>query len=177
MRTRYKILNNEAAYFITSTIVDWIPVFTTEKYYDIMTNAFRYSQKEKSLKLYAYVFLDNHFHIMASAETLSDVIKSVKSFSAKLIIENLKSDNKSVILKKLKNSKANHKRNSEYQVWQEGFHPKEIMSDKMFQQKIDYIHFNPVRRNHVKEPQDWKYSSAGYYYEGKEGILKLNGFE
>jgi putative transposase len=177
VRSRYKVYNNEAAYFITSTIVDWVPIFTSEKYYDVITEAFRYSQSKKNLKLYAYVFLDNHFHIIASGENLSDVMKSVKSFSAKLIIKNLTSDNKYEILKKLKNNKANYKTKSVYQVWQEGFHPKEIISDNMFQQKIDYIHFNPVRRNHVREPQDWKYSSAEYYYEGKEGVLKLNGLE
>lgn len=177
MRSRYKIFNNEAAYFITSTIVEWIPVFTSEKYYNILTQAFKFSQTGKNLKLYAYVFLDNHFHIIASAEKFSNVMKSIKGYSAKLIIENLKSDNNSAILQKFKNCKANHKTKSVYQVWQEGFHPKKITSDNMFQQKVDYIHFNPVRRNHVSEPQDWKYSSAGYYYKGTEGILRLNGLE
>lgn len=46
----------------------------------------------------------------------------------------------------------------------------------MFQQKVDYIHFNPVRRGLVEEPQDWKYSSAGYYMTGKKGIVKIDSY-
>ncbi len=32
---------------------------------------------------------------------------------------------------------------SDYQVWQEGFHPQQIISEEMLQQKIDYLHYNP----------------------------------
>lgn len=115
--------------------------------------------------------------MIVSGPKLSAIIQSIKNYSAKQIIKNLKDDSNLTILQKLKDNKLNHKIKSNYQVWQEGFHPQELISDNMFSQKVDYIHLNPVRRKHVEEPQDWKYSSAGYYYTGKESILRLNGLE
>jgi hypothetical protein len=43
MRSSYKILNKDAAFFDTSTIVEWIPVFTTEKYFKIVTDTMKLS--------------------------------------------------------------------------------------------------------------------------------------
>jgi putative transposase len=54
--------------------------------------------------------------------------------------------------------KAEHKTGSVYQVW--GYHPQVIYSDETMQQKIDYIHGNPVRRGSVAAPEHWRYSSA-----------------
>jgi hypothetical protein len=62
-------------------------------------------------------------------------------------------------------------------VWQEGYHPKEILNNSMFQQKMDYIHLNPVRLNLVEKPGDWKYSSASFFETGTKGIIEINGFE
>ena len=73
--------------------------------------------------------------------------------------------------------KKDYKYNSEYQVWQESFHPKEILTDEIFQQKIDYIHMNPVKKGLVNEPGDWEYSSAGFFSNGVEGVLHLNGLD
>lgn len=61
---------------------------------------------------------------------------------------------------------------NEYQVWQEGSHPEEITTDEMMQQKVEYIHNNPVRRGYVEEPSHWRYSSARNY-EGKDGLLSV----
>lgn len=82
MRSSYKILNKEGVFFITSTIVDWLPVFTNENYFKILTDSFTFCQKNKSLKIYAYVILDNHFHMITSCEVLSNTIALLKMFTA-----------------------------------------------------------------------------------------------
>jgi len=73
--------------------------------------------------------------------------------------------------------KMGYKTKSEFQVWQESFHPKELLTEEILQQKVDYIHMNPVRKGLVDKPEDWKYSSAGYYATGVNGLLHLNGLE
>lgn len=50
MKSRYKIIDEEQLNFITSTVQKWIPVFTSEKYFEILMESFRYSQREKDLK-------------------------------------------------------------------------------------------------------------------------------
>ena len=174
MRSIYKIFNKEGLFFVTSTTVGWLPVFNSEKYYNILIEAVKYSQINKNLKLYAYVFLDNHFHLIVTGDNLSNIMKSIKSFTAKEIIKQLKNDENINLLNYFKINRLKHKIKSEYQIWQESYHPQELMSQKIIQQKVDYIHLNPVRKRIVAEPEEWKYSSAGYYIKGIEGVLKLN---
>ena len=177
MRSIYKILNQEGLFFVTSTIVEWLPVFNSDKYYSILIEAIRFSQIEKNLKLYAYVLLDNHFHLIVTGDDLTNIFKSIKGYTAKEIIKQLRLDQNDEFLNHFRINKQKHKVKSEFQVWQESFHPQEILTDSIFQQKIDYIHMNPVRRGLVKEPEEWKYSSAGYFAAGIEGVLHLNGLD
>ncbi|MBI5402941.1 MAG: transposase [Ignavibacteriae bacterium] len=174
MRTRYKILNPEALHFVTSTTVNWIKIFTEDKYYNILTDSIKFYQKQKRLRLVAYVFLPDHFHLLLQSDELCNVMKLIKSYSAKQKIRQLKSDGKESILKLLKENKKEYKTGRTYQVWQEGFQPKTIMSEYMYSQKINYIHFNPVKLELVTDPTEWKYSSAEYYVKNKAGVLSLD---
>ncbi len=174
MRTRYKLLDNESIYFITSTIVQWLPVFTSEKYFNILVDAFKHNQLTRQMKILAYVIMDNHFHMLAAGDNLTRINASIKSFSARRIIEELCKDEKEWLLHQFKFAKLIHKKESTYQVWQEGYHPQKIITDKMFQQKFDYIHLNPVKRGLVHEPHHWRYSSASFFYKDEVGELDIN---
>ncbi|MHC4401681.1 MAG: transposase [Planctomycetota bacterium] len=89
-RTRYKTFETEYPYFITSTINGWLPVFTRPESADIVFDSWRYLQTERDLRLFAYVILDNHLHVIVSAPELPRVIQSFKSYTARQIIELLK---------------------------------------------------------------------------------------
>ena len=173
MRSRYKIHNENGIFFVTSTIVKWIPVFVNEKYFDIMLNTMKHYQKNNDLLIYAYVFMPDHFHMVISNADVSKIMQSAKKFSAKEIIKNLRTDENEIVLKEFRESKPEHKTTSKHQVWQESFHPQEIISYEMLRQKIEYIHYNPVRKNLVEKAEDWKYSSAIDYYTDKKGYLDI----
>ena len=167
-------MTDDTYYFITSTTVNWIPIFANEKYYDILINAIKFYQSKKNLEVIAYAFLPDHFHMIVKSKELIKIIQLIKMFSAKEIVKQLKADNNSQILTQLKLNKKEYKNNSDYQVWQEGFMPKEIMNDEMLNQKIEYIHYNPIKKGLVNDPSDWKYSSACIYEKEEEGIIKLD---
>ena len=95
MRTRYKITDQDGIYFITSTIVEWIPVFTTKPYFDILALSLTFCRKQKELQLFSYVILDNHFHCITQAPDLSGTMTSIKKFIAKTILLQIKKDYKS----------------------------------------------------------------------------------
>jgi REP-associated tyrosine transposase len=48
----------------------------------------------------------------------------------------------------------------DFQFWKHDNHPFFLYSNKMIQQKVDYIHFNPVEAGFVNLPQEWRMSSA-----------------
>jgi REP element-mobilizing transposase RayT len=174
MRTRYKIINNEAFHFVTSTTVEWVKVFKCEKYYNILIDAIKFYQAQKRLEIIAYVLLPNHFHLVVYSKELVNIMKLIKAYSAKEILKLLKKDGEYKILELLRINKKDYKTHCDYQFWQEGFKPKEIFREKMLYQKIKYIHLNPVKLELVTEPAEWRYSSAGFYETGDEGVIKLD---
>ena len=68
MRSRYRVVDTESVYFVTSTIVEWLPVFTSAPYFEIITNSLANCRQHKRLRLYAYVILDNHIHLIGGAD-------------------------------------------------------------------------------------------------------------
>ncbi len=173
MRSRYRIYDCNKIYFITSTITNWIPVFTSKEYFDIIILSLKFCQEKKNLIIHSYVILDNHFHLICSNEKISNVISSLKMFTAKEILSKLNFDKKTWLLNQLSYWKKDYKTESEHQIWQEGFHPKEILDDQMMKQKIEYVHYNPVKRGFVRKSEDWIYSSAHFYKTGVEEHIRI----
>lgn len=176
MRTRYKICEADHPYFITCTIVAWIPIFTRKPYFDILIDTLNFSRQNKGLKIFAYVILDNHLHLVVAGDNLTNIIKEFKSYTAREIIRQAKEDGKDWLLTQLMFHKGEHKRESHYQVWQEGFHPQMISSEEMLAQKIEYIHYNPVRNGVVDKAEDWLYSSARNYLD-LPALLEIDRLE
>ena len=67
MSEKYKVRNPEGLYFITSTVIDWVDLFTRSIYKHIVIDALEYCIKNKGLIIHAYVIMPNHIHLIASA--------------------------------------------------------------------------------------------------------------
>ncbi|MEQ8903919.1 hypothetical protein [Ekhidna sp.] len=64
---------------------------------------------------------------------------------------------------------------SNRQFWQQHNKPIELWSPEVINQKVDYIHENPVEAGFVSEPEHWKYSSAiDIDYAGGKGMLEID---
>ena len=174
MRSRYKYFHDPSPYFVTCTIVNWIPIFTSPQMFEIVTESLSFLRNDGSLKLYAYVILENHMHMIASSDDLSKNIGRLKSYTARKVIDSAEGNNNTWLLKQLQEEKKSFKSDRMYQLWQEGFHPQRIQSEAMLFQKIKYIHNNPVRRGYVDDPTSWVYSSARNYLKDDHSILKID---
>ncbi|MGZ5208157.1 MAG: REP-associated tyrosine transposase [Sulfuricurvum sp.] len=159
-------------YFITCTILHWIPIFTRVETAQIVLESLNYLQKSDNLKIYAYVILENHLHLIASSDDISKSMQKFKSFTAKEILHYLQKQNAKTILDQLAFYKKAHKIETSYQLWQEGIHPKRIQDEAMMIERINYIHQNPLKRGYVDEAKHWRYSSARDY-EDIEGLLEV----
>lgn len=172
-RTNYKFLEDDLnPYFITSTIVDWQPILDDAAIIEIVLNSLEFLQKEKRLTLYAYVVMKTHLHLVASSDNLPKEIANFRSYTARKSIDYFKEHNQQKTLHLLSQQKLSHRKDREYQFWQEGVQPKRIYDRKMMIQKITYIHENPVRKGYVEKAEDWLYSSAGIYSNG-DGLLNI----
>jgi REP element-mobilizing transposase RayT len=174
-RSRYKIYEPTHPHFITCTILHWIPIFTNQESVNIVLDSLKFLQKSDNLKIYSYVILENHLHMIISSDDISKTLKKFKSFTAREIVKLLQEKNIKTILDQLAFYKKAHKKDTQYQVWQEGNQPKLIKDDKMMIERIKYIHNNPVKRGYVDEPIHWRYSSARDYEE-MEGLIQIERF-
>ena len=172
-RSCYKIYNPQQPHFLTSTIVNWIPIFTRPTTVKILLNSFQYLQKQYQLRLYGFVVLENHLHWLAQSENLPKEISRFKSYTAKMIIRHLEEQRQyKLLLRQLSFYKKKHKKDRQYQLWEEGSHPQEMQNKIMMRQKLDYIHQNPVKRGYVNDPCHWRYSSACNYHR-EVGLIEV----
>jgi putative transposase len=176
MRTRYRITDENYPFFITATTVAWIPIFTRKPYIEILINSLNFCRREKGLKIFAYVIMDNHIHLVVAGERLSDITKEFKSYTAREIVRLAGEEDKSWLLNQLQFHKHDNKTGSRHQVWQEGFHPKQICSEEVLRQKVEYLHHNPVRAGLVARAEGWFHSSARNY-AGMPGALEIDALE
>jgi putative transposase len=176
MSDKYKT-EAEKVYYVTITVVGWIDVFTRKEYvYDLMENI-KYCQKNKGLDLYAYVIMSNHLHFIAKSNDvpLNILLGNFKSFTSKKLIEMIDThqgeSRKEWMMRLFNYYGKGNSQNEEYQFWQNGNHPIGLWSPKVIQQKMDYLHNNPVKQGIVARAEDYLYSSANEFSEIK--VLKM----
>ena len=171
-RSSYKFVDKDQPHFMTFTIVEWLPLFSNPDIVEIIFDSLRFVQRERGFVIFAYVILENHMHMIASCSDLRKTIKEFKSYTATEIVTYLKENKARSVLDMLRRAKLSHKTESIHQVWQEGSHPEQIISEEMMRQKIEYIHNNPVKRGYVDESEHWRYSSARNY-AGEKGLIEV----
>jgi REP element-mobilizing transposase RayT len=113
--------------------------------------------------------MSNHLHIIASAtdeDNLSNILRDFKKFTSKAIIDAIKENpesRKEWMLNLFWYAGKNNNKIRNFKVWQDGNDAKEIFLTPFLEQKMDYIHFNPVRAEIVANPEEYLYSSARDY--------------
>ena len=170
---------NGEVYFVTDTVVDWVDIFTRPIYKHIVIESLQYCQEHKGLIIYAWVLMSNHLHAIVGSEgeaKVSDIWRDFKQFTSKEIIATIKteiSESRSEwMLNRFEYSGKNDKKIKNYRFWQEGNDAQGIYLNEYFEQKLNYIHYNPVKAEIVNRPEDYRYSSAIDYAGGK-GLLKV----
>ncbi len=176
--SRQSLLTNNETCFITFTTTAWIDIFTRPVYKDIMVDSIRYCQQNKGLILYAWCLMSNHIHMIAAADdgtAINDIIRDMKKFTSKKLSSTIRlgiESRKTWMLNILHFRGKLHPKNIEYKVWKDGYDCYELYSNHMLDQKLNYIHQNPVRAKIVEEDYHYLYSSARNY-AGMQGLLDV----
>lgn len=172
-RSRYRFVGNDAPYFMTMTVNWWLPVFTRPETVTIVFDSWRWLREHDEFRLHGYVVLENHLHLIGFAPDLPKVTQHFKSYTARRIIDYLAESKAQRLLDLLALFKREYKTQSEHQLWEEGNHPQRIEHDSVMRQKLDYIHYNPVKRGYVDLPEHWRWSSARDY-AGLPGLIEVD---
>lgn len=182
MPTGYRIDDQSGLYFLTFQVVEWIDVFSRKMYVDIVLDSLTFCREKKGLKLWAYVIMTNHVHVIVShpAGALSDVIRDFKRFTATQILKTIVGNNyesrRTWMLAQFEFAAKKHRRNSQYQFWRHDNHAIELETHPFIMQKMAYIHENPVTAGFVEEAEHWMYSSQRNY-SGLYALLEVDQME
>ncbi len=179
MSRKYKFYNKEGLYFISFATVYWIDVFVREIYFEEMIKSLDYCRKNKGMEIYSWCIMPSHIHLIFRAKDSnpSDLIRDFKKYTSKqiqrLIEDNIEESRKEWMLSMMQRAGSKNSNVQNRQFWQQHNKPIELWSNDVIDQKIEYIHNNPVVSGFVYEPEHWKYSSA-INYAGEKGILEID---
>ncbi|KRT14243.1 transposase [Pedobacter ginsenosidimutans] len=181
MSTKYKFHEPTAIYFISFAVVGWIDVFTRTVYRDLLLESLSYCRKEKGLNLHAWIIMSNHVHLIISSKEgylLPNIMRDLKKYSSyrilKEIRENTMESRKEWMLYLFSKAGQQNSNNKNFQFWRQDNHPIELDPHlNMFEERIDYLHNNPVEAGLVANAADYLYSSA-IDYEGGKGLIDID---
>ena len=180
MSRKYKFAEKSGAYFVSFATVYWIDVFTRDLYFTCITESLDYCRKNKGMELYGYCIMPSHIHLIfrSSLEDPSGLIRDLKGYTSrkliKIIDDNEQESRKEWMLWMFERAGKKNSNVKFRQFWQQHNQPIEIWSYKVFEQKLNYIHNNPVMSGFVMNPVDWKFSSARNYGDNDHTILEID---
>ena len=163
---RYRITSDAAVNFVTFSVVDWLPVFVSEATCRIITDSLNFCHERKGLCTNAYVIMPTHMHAMLfnrnfDAEQLEKAITDFRKFTGRSLCDFLENHSPRCFAETLRSASIEDR---ERRFWQPSRHPEAIETDCFWKQKFDYLHENPCRKGLVRRADEWRYSSAAYYF-------------
>jgi putative transposase len=161
--TRYQ--QTGQSHFVTFCCYHRCPLFTNDARRQIFENALERVRRSFCLRVYGYVVMPEHIHLLVSepeqttplkptpglngAPSLADALKSLKQGVARRLIGD-----------------ADH-------FWQKRYYDFNVRNHAQFVEKLHYIHCNPVKRGLCERPEDWAWSSFLHHATGGEGRVEI----
>lgn len=179
MSRKYKFYNKEGLYFVSFATVYWIDVFVREQYFEKLVESLDYCRIEKGMEIYCWCIMPSHVHLIFKAKENNpgELLKSFKTYTSKAlqkaIEEHGQESRKDWLLWLMKRAGEKNSNITNRQFWQQNNKPIELWSEEVIDQKVDYIHNNPILSGFVLEAHHWKYSSA-IDYSGGKGVLNID---
>jgi putative transposase len=174
MAIRTKHDNHYQMHFCTFTCYNWLSLFEIVDGYDLVYKWFNVL-KQKGYETIAFVIMPNHLHTINyfpdNSYNLNAIISNAKRFMAYEILYRLEVLNRSDLLFYLAKaiSPRERKKGQLHKVFNDSFDAKPIYNEWFFNQKLNYIHLNPVRGKWhlVDDYIDYEHSSASFYVTGE----------
>jgi len=162
---RNSSMDFDEVYFWTDTIKDWKNLLNKDKYKQLIIDVWKDLVDKGLIKVYAFVIMPNHLHVVWELLELNGKEKPHASFNKATsheMVKDLKLRHPQVLLYF---KSRNDQRDRSHRIWQRD--PLAILMDsqKKVEQKIDYIHDNPLQEkwNLAQYPEDYFWSSASFY--------------
>ena len=158
-RTSYNLPNH--AHFLTFSCYRRQQLLTSESLRKLLLRTWDEARTKGNLSIWSYVIMPEHVHLLIyprnKSYDMSSILRYLKAPFTRRAVEYWQ--NKSTnLLQRItiqRGSRIMHR------FWQEGGgYDRNLYDWDTIRKAVEYIEFNPVRRGLVRDPSDWKWSSA-----------------
>jgi REP element-mobilizing transposase RayT len=162
---RYRISDDGAVYFVTMSVVAWLPVFVSEAACRIVTESLNFCHQRKGLRTNAYVIMPTHFHAIFflsrfDPSALKAALVDFRKFTGRRLSDHCDHQMPACFSEVFRESAGNDR---DRRFWQPTLHPERIETERFYDQKRNYLHDNPCRKGLVARPEYWRFSSASSF--------------
>ena len=162
---RYRIHADASVYFLTYSIVEWLPVFVTESSCKIVTESLTFCHEKKNLRINAYAIMPTHLHLIAfdaehDSARLTKTLADFRKFTGRQLSDYCGNHGPKCFLETLRDAATADR---DRRFWQPSRHPVAITEEPFWLQKFDCLHDNPRRKGLVTLGRNWRFSSAAWY--------------
>lgn len=165
-----------AMYYITTVVYGRLKIFTKPSFIIPLIDSLNFYRYQYKTKLIGYVIMPDHFHIIVypeSEKAITDFMRDFKRFSSGRISRQAELESKTDWLEHFRQAGSETNR-AERKVWQDHFWEVCVYSESILEQKLNYIHLNPVRAELVTEPGLYPYSSFRNYHMGDNSLIEMD---
>jgi putative transposase len=165
---RYRFHSDGALFFLTFSVVDWLPVFVSEAACKIITDSLNFCHRNKGLRINAYVIMPTHlhtilFHATFDAALLEKTLTDFRKFTGRQLADICQQNMPACFSDTLRKSAGDDR---DRRFWQPTRHPEQLETESFWKAKLDYVHENPCRKGLVSRADHWRFSSAAYWLSG-----------
>lgn len=142
-------------FFVTTTFKEWRNLGDVVGMYEALADSLIFYARKYQCRLPGYVLMPSHIHLILAIEgsRLSHFMRDFKKFIAQKA---------ALDLKLLPGG-----------IWMPRFDRLVITDEEILRTKLDYMHYNPVKRGLVARPEEWRWSSAADYLTGLPGPIPV----
>jgi len=161
LRDRH-LFKDQKCFFVTTTCNGHLHLFRSHSYFLILANSIEFLNLKYKSDILAYVFMPNHIHLIVyfkEENMLSEYMRDFKKYTAFRIRKEIESDGNTALLENLRVSNGKQI----FKIWMDRFDDVFLETPSVLETKLDYIHFNPTKKNLCSDPTDYLYSSAFFY--------------
>lgn len=161
-------------HYVTTVCFNRVEVFRSEVACQLFIDALAQTRQHCIFKLIGYVIMPDHVHLIVNPinRDISIVMRRLKSTSARSILDWLRDAGHVTSLRKLALNQPRAKSHS-HALWQRDFSSIDLFTPRFVQQKLNYVHLNPIRAKLCEHPADWKWSSYRAYLPHTAGTVPV----
>ena len=162
-------------HFITFSCYRRRPLLGTAQARDRFVKILDEVRCRHAFRLIGYVVMPEHVHLLLSEPAKKTPSKALQVLKQKVAQALLKKSRRAIpeqLALRLDSAET-----EELHFWQRRFYDFNVWSEEKLQEKLNYIHANPVQRNLVLHPKDWPWSSWSHYAKGEKGRIRIDSVQ